>query len=400
MDERRVLVSTIAPVSGGVPTMAHFITDTLQAGGWTPVLAHYEPYGVTPQLSVPSVRLGRGRPGTQRRTTWGSLETHAMGAWLPELEFTHYWPSILWRELMAGCNRFVAVCGNVLAALPFARTGRPFTAWVATGWEEDRNNRVRHFPIARRLLDRCINAPVLRRREREVLRKGEILALSEHTRGVLDGIAGSAVCRDVLPMPIDSAFFRPDPARIVPRRIGFTGRLDDPRKNLGLLIEAMACLAKAGQNVQAMLIGGEPGTDIARSIAASGLADRIHFVGYAPREQVRELLQSFDVFVVPSYQEGLCIAALEAMACGCPVVSTRCGGPEEFVRDGDTGYLVDFNGDEMSTALAQVINVRKLRDRLSQNARSLVLERYSQERCESVFWNTFENHNNSEEAVS
>ena len=86
-----------------------------------------------------------------------------------------------WRDVMDGCSRFVAVCGNVLAALPFAATGRPFTAWVATGWEEDRRDRVRQFPASRRWLDRCVNGPVLRRKERQILNSGHILPLSEHT---------------------------------------------------------------------------------------------------------------------------------------------------------------------------------------------------------------------------
>jgi len=395
MDEGRVLVSTISPVSGGVPAMTRFVTDTLQSRGWRPVLAHYEPYSVTPELSVPSFRMLLNKPGKRARTTWDTVETHAIGAWLPELEFTHYTANRLWRELMDSCSRFVAVCGNVLAAVPFVQTGRSFTAWVAAGWEEDRRDRVQQFPLARKLLDRWVNAPVLRRMERDNLRAGGILPLSEHTRVMLDSIAGEPVCGNVLPMPIDCQFFQPDPVRVRKGRIGFAGRLDDPRKNVGLLIDAVARLINSGASASAVLVGGKLDPACEAKIQRWGLAEHIECFDYVPREQLRALLQSLDVFVVPSHQEGLCISALEAMACGCPVISTRCGGPQEFVRDGETGFLVDFDIAAMTDAIHRVSHDRELRSRLSQAARQMVAERYNRERCERIFWSSFEHQEES-----
>ena len=63
----RVLISTITPISGGVPTMTRFVVATLRDRGYEPVLAHYEPYSLSPQLAVPSYRLGRQRVGSERR---------------------------------------------------------------------------------------------------------------------------------------------------------------------------------------------------------------------------------------------------------------------------------------------------------------------------------------------
>jgi glycosyltransferase involved in cell wall biosynthesis len=322
--------------------------------------------------------------------TWEKLETHAFGAWLPELEFTHYHATKLWEKAMDSCSRFAAVSGNALAALPFAQTKRPFTAWVATGWEEDRLDRVAKFPLYRKWLDQWINSPVLRKKEREILQAGEILALSEHTRTALDKLAGESVCDDVMPMPIDGDFFRPDIDNVCVGRVGFTGRLDDPRKNISLLIESLAGLVKVGVDATAVLVGGELDTHCAMQINLSGLSNRIRILDYVPRNELRKLLQSFDVFLLPSHQEGLCISALEAMACGCPVISTRCGGPEEFVKDHETGFLVDFDAEEMADAINRIINNRSLRQRLSEGARQLVLEQYSRERCERVFWKAFE----------
>jgi glycosyltransferase involved in cell wall biosynthesis len=105
---------------------------------------------------------------------------------------------------------------------------------------------------------------------------------------------------------------------------------------------------------------------------------------------LRDQLRTLDVFVVPSYQEGLCIAALEAMACGCPIVSTRCGGPEEFVIDGETGSLVSFNCIEMADAITRIIGDDVLYRRLSAGARALAVQNYSMAKAEGIFWTAFD----------
>ena len=370
--------------------MTGFIAQALAERGLTPVLAHYEPYSVSPHLSVPSFRLWRDQVGVELRRSLEDYETHAIGAWLPELEFTHYQATAHWRRVMDSCEAHVTVAGNVLAAMPYQQTGRPFLAWVATGWEEDRKDRVAaRFPWPRKLLDRMVNGPVLRRQERRVLGAGSILALSEYTRRTLDMIAGAPLSIGVLPMPVDADHFQPRPTAVTPRRIGFFGRLEDPRKNLELLLAALARANHTGTALTALLIG-TPDQRIGAMVRALGLDGRVEFLPYLPRSELRDWLQTLDVFVLPSHQEGLCIAALEAMACGCPVVSTRCGGPEEFVIDGETGFLVGFDAAEMADTLTRVVANRALREWLAEGARRRVETHYTRAKAEAVFWNTFD----------
>ncbi len=107
------------------------------------------------------------------------------------------------------------------------------------------------------------------------------------------------------------------------------------------------------------------------------------------REELALQLQSFDVFVLPSHQEGLCISALEAMACGVPVVSTRCGGPEEFVIDGESGLLVDNDPEQMAHAIQTIVGDRALRTKLSEGAHRLIQSRYAIESAEGIFMAAF-----------
>lgn len=370
--------------------MLEFITDTLTANGYVPVLAYYEPYRQAPHLSVPSFRLGTRRPARVQTVALGNVEAHAIGAWLPELEFTHYQATRHWQKIMDSCSRFLGVSGNILAATPFLQTNREYLSWVATGWEDDRTDRIRNFGTLRRILDHSINAPRLRELERQLLRKGNVLALSMHTRSVLNRISKKDSCQQVLPMPIDNVAFQPDSNKVIPYRIGFSGRLDDPRKNLPLLLSAAVYLRDQVASFDMVLIGGSLPAVTGQFLQQNNLEKYVRTRPNLSKTELAQELQQLDVFVVPSHQEGLCISALEAMASGCPVISTKCGGPQEFVHENETGYLVDFDAKEMADAIRRVVGARSLRQSLSENARQWVVDNYNHSRCESIFWKAFE----------
>ncbi|MEZ0308598.1 MAG: glycosyltransferase family 4 protein, partial [Ramlibacter sp.] len=377
------------PGHGGVSAMTNFVVRNLEARGLEPVLAHYAPYSVMPDLSVPSFSLWRRRIGHRQGEAYGRHENHAIGAWLPELEFTHYAATAPWKQVMDSCDAFISVSGNALAATPFLQTGRPYLAWVATDWQGDRVDRVKNFPFVRRVLDTCVNGPVIRRLEKRLLASGTVLSLSEYTARVLGGLAGPHFEKVILPVGVDASFFEPRAAAVVPGRLGFAGRFTDPRKHIELLLEAVAQLRAAGHDVHAVLMGDSFTPELAAQVKRLGLQDKVEARAGLSREQMRDTLQTLDVFVLPSHQEGLCIAALEAMACGVPVVSTRCGGPEEFVVPGRTGDLVGHEPGDMARAVAAITSDRGLRARMADEARQLVRRRYSQERVDAVFTDAF-----------
>src|SRR5262245_59435919 len=231
----RVLISTISPDNGGVPNNVRFVVETLRRRDYEPILAHYEPYSVSPHLSVPSFRLLQRRARSEFRCAFDSCEAHAIGAWLPELEFTHYLATSAWKRVMESCSAFIAVAGNALATLPYFQTRRPFIGWISSGWHADRKDRVQQFSLGRKIVDRTIVSPVVQRLERSLLRSGSVLAASHYTWRLLDDIAGMPVVKDVLSVPIDTEFFRPALGLGPQGRIGFSGRISDPRKNLELL---------------------------------------------------------------------------------------------------------------------------------------------------------------------
>lgn len=108
-----------------------------------------------------------------------------------------------------------------------------------------------------------------------------------------------------------------------------------------------------------------------------GLSRKVTFVGQ--RDDIPELLQSSDVFVMPSTREGSPISCLEAMSCALPVIATDAPGLRDLVAEGETGRLVQ-GGDELARAMAELYDDEHLRDAMGEAGRARVLDEFSVER--------------------
>ncbi len=111
------------------------------------------------------------------------------------------------------------------------------------------------------------------------------------------------------------------------------------RKGQYTLIEAVSELQKQGTKIQVNLVGTGDETEAYKKYASElNVADKIQFSGYVPREQMPETYRNADIFVLPSYNEGMSNALLEAMASGLPVIVTNVGGTKELV-DSNNGFV-------------------------------------------------------------
>lgn len=117
-----------------------------------------------------------------------------------------------------------------------------------------------------------------------------------------------------------------------------------PEKGVGTFLEACALLIAAkpqgGSDDARFVVAGDGPlrATLLRQRTLLGLEDHVSLLG--ARSDVPELLSASDVFCQPSYEEGLGLAVIEAMAAGLPVVATRVGGLPEVVRENETGLLV------------------------------------------------------------
>ena len=124
-------------------------------------------------------------------------------------------------------------------------------------------------------------------------------------------------------------------------RVAFLGLIGD-RKGIFDLVKAVAGLLANRPGCLQLVVGGNGEmARLAQAIIDAGLKEQVQVLGWIDAQARADLLRSIHAFALPSYNEGLPMALLEAMSYGIPVLSTPVGGIPELVQDGLTGYLIE-----------------------------------------------------------
>jgi colanic acid/amylovoran biosynthesis glycosyltransferase len=157
-------------------------------------------------------------------------------------------------------------------------------------------------------------------------------------------------------------------------------------------LQAVRRLVDRGVPVQLSLIGDGPGRQrLLYTIDDLSLQDHVKLLGALPPIAVRDRLRQSDVFILPSLSEGFCNAAVEAMACGLPVVMTNCGGVREGVADGVEGFVVPVREPEaMASAIERLVKDPALRARMGEAGRARALGQFTLARHVREFVNLLE----------
>ena len=161
--------------------------------------------------------------------------------------------------------------------------------------------------------------------------------------------------------------------------IGAVGNIRSA-KGYDVLLRAAALLKQDTSKCRFVIIGDAGPADLTNELAALhralGLNDTVRYLGF--RTNIEDALKSLDIFVLTSRSEGFSIATVEAMAAGLPTIATRCGGPEEIIRDGEDGLLVENGSPEaVAAALKRLIVDQAFRERLGTRAPQTILSRFS-----------------------
>jgi colanic acid/amylovoran biosynthesis glycosyltransferase len=166
----------------------------------------------------------------------------------------------------------------------------------------------------------------------------------------------------------------------VPVQILCVGRLV-PVKGQRVLLESAALLAARGHNLHITFIGDGPdAADLAACARELGLEDSVYFLGSLTHAQICTRLSEADVFVLPSFAEGIPVALMEAMATQLACVSTWSSGIPELITHGVDGLLVQPGAvDSLADALESLLTSPQLRSRLGIAARQRVIRAYEQQ---------------------
>ncbi|HET9909034.1 MAG TPA: glycosyltransferase [Anaerolineales bacterium] len=193
----------------------------------------------------------------------------------------------------------------------------------------------------------------------------------------------------VIPPGVDVSHFYPIPSDEAKMYVGlkpddrmvlFVGRIE-PLKGVDTLIEAMSCLQLKEKNrpVHLAIIGGDPAASpeemtvemarLQKLCDDLSVDQTVVFLGKRDQDKLPYYYSAAQLVVMPSHYESFGMVALEAMACGTPVVASEVGGLAYLVRDGETGFTIpDQEPDELCDKISWLLNDRELHETMSARA--------------------------------
>ncbi len=161
-------------------------------------------------------------------------------------------------------------------------------------------------------------------------------------------------------------------------KLVYVGRLS-AEKGLPILFDSLAQLKEKGYQLELDVLGdGEDKSYLQELCQQSGIKDMVNFKGFVDQTTIQSTLKSSDIFVLPSFAEGIPVALMEAMAIGLPVIATYVGGVTELVIDDVTGKVVyPSDSQGLADAIANYVDDPELGNRVATAARKKVEEEFN-----------------------
>jgi len=384
---RRPKIGLVVPhltEAGGVSTLARFVKDAILSVG------SYDLHIVSLSTAVRDpCNASITRPATWGRGaitshgTWEGLPIVHVGAIAGELEFQRFRPRRVLAESLDGCDIVQVVSGVPAWANAVHGLNKPVAVQSATLISVERRRLDAEPSLSRAWWQRAM-AKVIERYDRRALRTVD--AIQVYNPWMLELARELNVGRSVdiryAPPGIDAEAFRPAKLRAldVDPYVLCVGRLNDPRKNLVLLVESFGRMPEAIRNRVRLVVAGAspPPESFWRRAESLAIANRIAYVAKPSQVDLLDLYQRATAFALPSHEEGLGVVLLEAMACGVPVVTTRSGGPEGIVSDWQDGFLVGLDdAAALAERLTRLCSDPLLNASMGRRARATIEQRYS-----------------------
>jgi glycosyltransferase involved in cell wall biosynthesis len=172
----------------------------------------------------------------------------------------------------------------------------------------------------------------------------------------------------------------------------FIGHLE-PFKGIFELLDGFYKINKQNRNSKLMIIGeGHQEKKVRNKVLEYQINEAVIFTGKISPEEIQNYYQMADIFVLPSYTEGLPLVVVEAMACGLPIVASCVGGIPEVVENNENGFLIPpRNVGELKTKLEQLIVDQDLREKFGNKSLKIVNENFNIEYKVKKMINLYEN---------
>ncbi|MDZ4825657.1 MAG: glycosyltransferase family 4 protein [Actinomycetota bacterium] len=266
--------------------------------------------------------------------------------------------------------------------LGFMRDGWPFVNTLHHPITVDRDLELAHATSLHRKLTLRRWYGFLNMQMRVARQVPRHLTVSHNSKkDIVDQMGVAPETLHIVPVGVDQQQFRPLPhIKRVPGRLMTTASADVPLKGLSYLIDALAKV-RAERDDAHLVVVGRPRlkSAVPAQIERLGLQGAVEFVSGVTDERIVELYAEAEIAVIPSLYEGFSLPAVEAMACGVPLVTTTGGAlPEVVGTPGDVAMLVPpADPDALAVQIVEMLNDEGMRTRLAAGGRRRVLDRFT-----------------------
>ena len=324
------------------------------------------------------------RPGTWRTPRLSRYDAEEftvdhVGTVGAEIEVARYAARRALLTLVDTCDVLHVVCGTPAWGYAVKGFRGPVVVHFASFVRHERGQgdapRTRAIDVWRHFMTSSVGLV-----ERAALRRANVvIPVNEVRRAEVRQLVGAETPVEVVHTGVDVEHFAPGPYR----EDGYlltVGRLDDPRKNLRLLLRAYAAARARAPQLPRLVLAGAAGPDseCRALMAALRLTENVQYIGAPDRGALLDTYRGASLFVLSSNEEGQGIAVVEAMATGVPVVATSCVGPRELVTDGVEGLLTPVGSVEgLADAIVNICTDPERRRAMSNAARRRAVREFS-----------------------
>lgn len=362
--------------SGGVQTVARWLVRNLESSGLRVDVFNLAASSKDSRSRrIVSPKTWMRNPRIERDITESNV--FQVGTQLAEFEPLRYMPNRKLTSLLNTYDIVQVVCGGPALAFATSRSSRPTIIQMATLVELERESINKSKRLHRKIASSIATSAVSQIERWAVNCSSSTLLENQQILELLEsrGVTGLVLA----PPGVDTELFKP-------RSGGWSaagpllslGRLGEPRKGLDRLIAAYGEIVRTLPTAPPLILAGRgrlPNT-LRKQIDSLGLTHRVDVRENVAQAELVPLLQCASVFIQTSHEEGLGMAAIEAMACGVPVVATETAGTEETVVHGETGYLTTQQ-EVVAQTSAFAISALKNGFELSKGARCRAVANYS-----------------------
>lgn len=319
---------------------------------------------------------------TTKPLTYFGMRCIEVGARWAFWEPGHYSFSLhSWRKVLKNYNYFFAVSGTCIAAHPLVLLQKKFGLLLSTPYAHDRAVRVKELHGFRKYID-SLASRSMNKIEKNILEQAHFIwALSNYSIKTFENILQHPKPTMIrCGHPLDCSKM-PALTHKKDKIIIAVGRFSDPRKNVSMLLRAFDLVYKTMPNTRLYVIGKKPEQNALQEFSELDSYNNVIFTGQVTGTDRDLLYQQASLMLITSHQEGFGIAGLEALQNGIPVISTKCGGPEDYVHDNCTGFQVPVNDHNLMAEKAlTILSNETLHAQFAYNAQQLVINEYALEK--------------------